>query len=356
MNGNRKNNASGRMIAAWLDSSARALAARAMSRFSSQLGSPDEFAPYSFSELALEAEQRLRALAEALAVGRPELFAMDIEWIRCAMNARGISPSLPERLLELLRAELEESLPTERRAEVMAVFDHARAQIGRTPVGVLESALEKDTPHVGLAREFLLHVLEGNQRAAIDRVDRAAQQGVGIPEIHRYVLTPVLQELGRMWLMGEAGIAEEHVGSRTVEEAMVLLRRYVQPKSSNGKVALVASVEGNLHDIGARMVGDQLEFRGWKTIFLGQSVPAQDIAMAAVVFKVNLVALSAGTIHHTRSVSRTIEQIRTSSSQARVLVGGGPFALLPDLYRDVGADAGAIDALSALSAADALTA
>ncbi|MEY2785683.1 MAG: hypothetical protein RL277_1893 [Planctomycetota bacterium] len=349
-------NKSGRMIAAWLDSSSRALAARAMSRLSTQLDSPDEISPYNFSEITFEAEQRLRCLAEAVFVARPELFIMDLEWIRAAMNARGIGPALLTKMLAALRAELMDSLPPERRGEVLGLFDYAHAELLKKPTFEIESAIEKNTPHIAAAREFLLHVLEGNQRAALDLVDRTAAEGVPVPEIHRQVLAPVLQELGRMWLLGESGIAEEHVGSRTVEEALVRLRRHASPRPSNGKTALVASVEGNLHDIGARMVGDQLEFRGWRVIFLGQSVPAPDIAMAAVVYKADVVALSAGTIQHVRPVARAVEHIRTSGSHAKVLVGGGPFAALRDLYEDVGADAGAVDALGALQAAEAITA
>ncbi len=356
MNGDRQKNQSGRMIAAWLDSSSRALAARAMSRLTGQLESPDEISPYSFNELTFEAEQRLRCLAEALFVSRPELCVMDLEWIRAAMNARGIPPTLLTRMLAVLRAELMESLPAERRGEVIGLFDYAHTELLKKASFELESAIDKERPHIAAAREFLLHVLEGNQRAALDLVDRMAADCVPVQEIHRHVLAPVLQELGRMWLLGEAGIAEEHVGSRTVEEALVRLRRYASPRPSNGKTALVASVEGNLHDIGARMVGDQLEFRGWRVIFLGQSVPAADIAMAAVVYKADVVALSAGTIQHVRPAARAVDHIRTSGSQAKILVGGGPFAALRDLYEDVGADAGAVDALGALQAAEAITA
>ena len=111
---------------------------------------------------------------------------------------------------------------------------------------------------------------------------------------------------------------------------------------------LTASVSGNLHDIGARIVADHFEMEGWRSLFLGANTPVGDLVQAVEDFEPDLVALSVGLASHVRATAETIAALRERFPDRPILVGGRPFELVPDLWKDVGADGCAADAAAAV--------
>ena len=69
--------------------------------------------------------------------------------------------------------------------------------------------------------------------------------GVSIVDLHQFVITRVQAEIGRMWQIGDLGVAEEHLGSRIIEEVLMVLRRRMPHKPANGRTVIVASSPGN---------------------------------------------------------------------------------------------------------------
>jgi methanogenic corrinoid protein MtbC1 len=114
-----------------------------------------------------------------------------------------------------------------------------------------------------------------------------------------------------------------------------------QPR--NGKVLLAASVEGNAHDLGVQMVADFFEMAGFRSVFLGPSVPAADLVTAIAHFSCHVVALSAALPTQLRSAEDTIQGIRDSDDAnvraTKVIVGGPAFMHTGDLWSEMGADA-----------------
>jgi methylmalonyl-CoA mutase cobalamin-binding domain/chain len=126
----------------------------------------------------------------------------------------------------------------------------------------------------------------------------------------------------------------------------------------NGRTAVVACVGGELHDLGARMVADFLEIDGWDTLYLGANTPPESIAQMAHQNHADLLCISATISSHIREVIETIAAVREHFSRQgiAILVGGHPFRIAPDLWRQVGADGYAPDAQSAAQMASLLVA
>ncbi len=104
---------------------------------------------------------------------------------------------------------------------------------------------------------------------------------------------------------------------------------------SKGKIVL-ATVEGDIHDIGKNIVRVVLENYGYQVIDLGRDVPVQDVVDAAVREDVTLVGLSALMTTTVPSMKKTIEALRASGHSCQVMVGG---AVLTAEYADaIGAD------------------
>jgi methanogenic corrinoid protein MtbC1 len=342
----------GQFIATLIEASGKALAAGAITRLS-EAGHADDVEAWGFQQLVADAQVRLENLAEALAVGRPDLLQLEVQWLATTYVARQVPLDFLRRTLECLRAELAEGLPAVAATMACSYLDSARENLA-APLPELPSLLVDGQPHVDLARSFLLTALEGRRNDAQRLLSEAFEGGVSVPDLHQHVLTRVQAEMGRMWQVGDVDVAEEHLGSRIVEEALILLRDRMPRVEENGRSVLVAAVRGTLHDIGARMVADHFEMAGWRSFFLGADTPTDDIVAAIKHFDVDLVALSAGLGLNIRATAELVAAIRASHAAVPVLVGGRPFSQLPDLWQNVGADGSATDSAGAVLEGDRL--
>lgn len=347
-------NEPGPFAASLIDASRKAHAAGAVLRLREGGGeSASLVETFGFQELVEDAQVRLQHLAEALALGRPELFALEIEWLAATHAARGLSSAFLRDSLEALQAELLEALPAPCHGALATPFAQALQRLER-PSATPETLLQDGEPHVDVARRFLLAVLEGERAKAESVIFEALEAGASIADLHLSVIAKVQAEMGRMWQVGEVHVAEEHFGSRIVEDVLAQLRARMPRADEAARRVLVASVSGDLHDIGAKVVADHFEMGGWSAVFLGANVPVQDLVQAGRDFEPDLICLSAGLTSHLRSTAASVAALKAAFPAVPILVGGRPFCLVDDLWRVVGADGCASDAADAVRAGDHL--
>jgi len=347
--------AHGQFVAALIRSARKAHAAGAVLRLSATEPSP--VGMLGFTDLHGHAEGLIDHIAQALIVGRPALYAHQVGWLKQAFAARGSDLGTLRRLLLALRDELASALPAEAARTAAAVADSGIGYFEVAPTHS-PSPLEQRGPHVDLARRYLLSAFEGRRLDAISLVEEAIADGLSVPDLYAHVLCPAQIEIGRMWQRGEIHVAEEHMSSRITEQVMGLVNVRMPRKPRNGKRVLITSANGDLHDIGLRMVADHFEMGGWDVVFLGASTPAEDVALAVRDFEVDLVAVAAKLVLHVRSTAELVQTVREEPFGRRVpvLVGGAAFQIVPDLWRIIGADGVAASAVEAVSVGDKLTA
>ena len=99
----------------------------------------------------------------------------------------------------------------------------------------------------------------------------------------------------------------------------------------------------------ARLLADRFEGKGWRTIFLGANMPANDLVMGVKEFSPRMVALSVRQALNLRSAAETIAALRTLQPDLPILVGGALFTAIEGLWKDIGADTFASDADSAVA-------
>ena len=115
---------------------------------------------------------------------------------------------------------------------------------------------------------------------------------------------------------------------------------------------VIATVKGDIHDIGKNIVKLLLENYGYRVIDLGHDVAAESIASAVEEYSAPLVGLSALMTTTVPAMKETIELIKSRTPNCRVMVGG---AVLTAEYADmIGADAYAKDALGAVRYAESI--
>jgi methanogenic corrinoid protein MtbC1 len=310
--------------------------------------------PSSFADPAADLEVRVQQLAAAVEFDRPALLEHNLAWYRVAFRHRQVPDEYLPRSTEALAAVLGDELPP-----AAAALARRHLQIGMQalsgPLREPPSHLQLDRPFGRDAAEFALAVLETRGDDAMAQVRALLQAGVMAEALHDFVLGPVLRELGRMWLLAEIPIADEHFGTQLVDRVLWLLQDLLPKPAAEAPVVATLGVGGNLHDLGLRMVAQRLALAGFAVRHFGPNLPASDLEWLFADRRVDLVALSATMALHVPALAATVAEVRRiTAGQVPVLVGGEPFRLVPDLAQLVGADAAAVDAAGAVAAAAAL--
>ena len=298
-------------------------------------------------------QQRVLELAAAVRVNEPALFARRIIWLRRAFLARGTDEAGLRRALLCLRSALQAEIPENLLPTIAPALDLAVTALDE-PLAPEPVALDGVRPSDQLALRYLAACLEGDPSRAIRLVMNEMERGLSPETVYSEVLIGAQREVGHLWHVGDVSIAEERLVSETTRELMALIAAKYAPERTTGRTLIAASVTGNIHDIGLRVVADLFRIAGWRCLFLGANVPAEEIARAAGTFGVDLVVLNATLATHLKPLREAIETIRRSAPHLKIIVGGPAFDGTPDLWKQLGADEFSPTVEEAVSLANAL--
>lgn len=207
-----------------------------------------------------------------------------------------------------------------------------------------------------LERDYIDLLLAGRRHSAAELVLAHADAGVSVKDLYLRVFEPAQVEIGRRWQRNEITVAHEHYCTAATQLIMSMLYPRVFTGERNGRRLVAATVAGNLHEIGARMVADFFEFDGWDTYFTGADTPLRAVVASVAEREAHAIALSATLSQHVGALAELIDAIRAepATDDVLVLVGGRPFNFDPDLWRRIGADGTAPDAQGAVDLATSL--
>lgn len=157
-------------------------------------------------------------------------------------------------------------------------------------------------------------------------------------------LIPALDSVGAQYEAGTMFLPQLIQAATAAQSAFAVLKQqYAEQNTPQDKGAIViATVQGDVHDIGKNIVKLLLENYGYTVIDLGKDVPPERIVEAALQYHVSLVGLSALMTTTVPAMAETIKLLRQRMPQCKVVVGG---AVLTEEYAmTIGADCYAKDA------------
>lgn len=164
-------------------------------------------------------------------------------------------------------------------------------------------------------------------------------------EIINELLIPALDKVGERYERQEIFLPQLINSANASCEAFEVIKQSILSRGgesvSKGKI-IVATVEGDIHDIGKNIVKVILENYGYQVIDLGRDVPVQKVVDAAVAQDVHLIGLSALMTTTVESMARTIRALHQSGHPCTIWVGGA--VLTPEYAKEIGADYYAKDA------------
>ena len=182
------------------------------------------------------------------------------------------------------------------------------------------------------------------------------KRAVSIRDIYLQVLQPVQYEIGWLWQHGRITVGHEHYCTNSTQLVMSMLYPRIFQGERNGKRMIATCVQGELHEIGLRMLSDFFEMAGWSTDYLGANMPCEGVVSVLDECEAHILCIGV-TMHYHLDEVRTLIQAVRGSDQGKslpVLVGGYPFRTVDGLWRKIGADATAENAEQALSVAEKL--
>jgi len=316
---------------------------------------PGRYGPNWRADWVGHALSQVHLLAQAVAVRNSAMFVHSIRWHFESFKARGVDATDLLQNLNCLKGVLAAELPPPVARETVTFVAEAAKSLD-SPMGHVEgepvAASGMRTPVL----KYLEAILEGNRAAAESIIFSAHQSGVSVADIYEKILAPAQQRLGRMWHRGEISVADEHFGSATTQSVMSQLRPHFQRLPGKGRSVVATSTPGDLHEIGLRMVADLFEIDGWYVTFLGANTPIADVVELLERRRFDLLALSISTVLTLRDAGEMIEAIRGTNATAatKVLVGGPPFRVVHEIWRELGADECALSAVEAVAAGNRL--
>jgi MerR family transcriptional regulator, light-induced transcriptional regulator len=299
-----------------------------------------------------DAVYHLLHLADALDANSPALFNDYIGWAKVLLQHFGVSSEDLDRHLECMADVVRKQMPPPVAASAVAMIDGARTALPAMP-STTASVLDPGQRLSPLAREYVRTMLGGYRQAARQLVFDAADRGEPVRQLYLQVFQPALREIGRLWQTRKISVAQEHFCSAATQIVMSQLLLRVPAAQRCGRGVVVACVSGDLHELGARMVGDFFEMAGWDAYFCGANTPHAAVVQSVVERAADVLAVSATMGYHLHAVQDLIELVRADPrcARLRVMVGGHPFTVDPTLWRTLGADGTAADADAAVALA-----
>jgi 5-methyltetrahydrofolate--homocysteine methyltransferase len=191
-------------------------------------------------------------------------------------------------------------------------------------------------------------VFEGSQDKVIALVQQLLEEGESAQNILNEGLLTGMGKLGVMFKNNEVFVPEVLVAARALNAGTAALKeKFVEEGVKPIGKVVIATVAGDLHDIGKNLVKLMMEGSGFEVIDLGVDVSDENIVSAVEEHKPDILALSAlltTTMNHQGTVIQALEEAGIRDS-VKIIVGGAP--ITEDFSVRIGADLFALDAAGA---------
>ncbi|WP_270942482.1 homocysteine S-methyltransferase family protein [Romboutsia lituseburensis] len=166
------------------------------------------------------------------------------------------------------------------------------------------------------------------------------------------ILIPTLDKIGKKYEDGILFLPQLIQSAETVKTSLNTIKEVLSKQNNNvtskGKI-IVATVKGDIHDIGKNIVKIMLENYGYEVVDLGKDVPIEVVVQEAIKRNIKLIGLSALMTTTVTSMKETIQALRKENIDVKIFVGG---AVLTEEYaKNIGADYYSKDAKSAVEIA-----
>ena len=191
-------------------------------------------------------------------------------------------------------------------------------------------------------------VVKGNKKSILTLVEQEVAN-TSPQKLMEEILIPAINEVGNLYDKQIYFLPQLIAGAETMKLAIDYLEPMLQKdeKDAVKGTIVIATVSGDIHDIGKNLVALMLKNYGFRVIDLGKDVPTERIVQTAIMEKADIIALSALMTTTMVEMKRVVQEVKQQGLTAKVIIGG---AVITESYaEEIGADGYSEDAQSAVA-------
>ena len=199
-------------------------------------------------------------------------------------------------------------------------------------------------------------IVKGLKEQAYRGTKEALASGRGTMDVINGELIPALDIVGQAFEKGTMFLPQLLMSAEAAKAGFAAIKEYVESTGTRQEkkgTVVIATVKGDIHDIGKNIVKVLLENYGFDVIDLGKDVPPETVVEAVQQSGARLVGLSALMTTTVASMEETIKQLREKVPGCKVMVGGA--VLTPEYADMIGADYYAKDAMQSVHYAEKIS-
>src|SRR5213076_1975746 len=187
-----------------------------------------------------------------------------------------------------------------------------------------EEASDAADPTAGMEPEEALHwhILRRRKEGVEEWIDRSVEKIGAAPPLNR-VLLPAMKEVGDKFGAGELILPFVLQSAEVMKRAVARLENYLERIEGYTKgTVVIATVFGDVHDIGKSLVNTILSNNGYSVVDLGKQVPIQAIIDAAIEHEATAIGLSALLVSTSKQMPACVSELHAHGLEFPVLLGG----------------------------------
>lgn len=204
------------------------------------------------------------------------------------------------------------------------------------------AALDRAPSTDGVATEIFLSsalmAVERFDAYGLEQTLRTAALRLPVDDVLDQVIGPLLFTIGSLWHQGQLQPANEHLATTTIRRVLGWMSEVTAPQQG-APVVLVATPANQIHELGAMLAATTASGNGWRVVYLGANLPADELARAARHVKAEAVALSIVFPTDDPAMADELRRLRAAlGPSVGIVVGGSGAHSYADVLREIGAD------------------
>ena len=235
--------------------------------------------------------------------------------------------------------------------QLMEALKEKREALGEVAVpqtGIRLKTPAQESTVSSITDKLYADVLKGNKNIIVEDTKEALSKGHEAKDLLDGILLPAINEVGELFDKGKYFLPQLIASAEAMKASIehmepILLQAHT---GADMPTVVIATVEGDIHDIGKNLVALMLKNYGFRVIDLGKDVPKEQIIEAARKYDAQVIALSALMTTTMQQMRHVIQYAKQQKVQAKIIIGG---AVITQEYADeIGADGYSKDAADAV--------
>lgn len=258
--------------------------------------------------------------------------ADEFGWYVSVMRSRNVADSYFARMLDAWAMSIHSLIEPGDASLLAQPLIELKANLD----GYLAAPAPAESALTSEQSQFLALLLKRERRNAAELAVNLLGRSATPLQICERMILPVMTEVGRRWQLNRLGVTEEHAATDISRYVISRLFDAAACDAPSGRRALVTCAPGEEHELGAHVMGNVLESRGWQVYLIGHNAPEKEILRADAQTKPLAVLISVSLVVNLPAALHLVDALKAANGQNHIVVGGRGTAPARDLFRTRG--------------------